>query len=77
MVCVGVSRGAVVDVTAVHLRRRSIRLDPTVKLVGDGSLSYSDRAVHVYADDEGVVHIDAARSDEGLLMRNLRAKGVV
>ncbi len=69
LVCTSFQDGHPVDVTAVHKRRRDFQVDSRVTMRRSGELLFSAGMVHVYADDDGVVHVLPPRKDEGPLMR--------
>lgn len=74
-ICTAFQDGQPVDVTAVHRRRRDFRVDSRVPMKRSGVLLFSGAMVHVYADDAGVVHVLAPRTDAGPLMKLIDSEG--
>jgi hypothetical protein len=68
-VAAGVSAaGAPEDVFAIHGGRTVVQVHPGVDQVPAGPMSRTAKVVHVSSGDDGVVHINAHRTDLGPLL---------
>jgi hypothetical protein len=71
-VAVGVDASAKpLDVFAVHFRRTTVTVDPGVRMVNADTMQRSAGSVHVWADDNGEVHIKAPVSNLGSLVARI------
>lgn len=75
MIGTGFIDGRPVDVSAIHFRRETLDIDPSIRFEHhDANLRYAKDPAYVFADDSGVVHIHEATS-EGNLLLQLEAMG--
>jgi len=72
MVCCGVVNGRPIHGFAIHTRRRSMEIDPTIEWeAADSSSRYTKQMVIVSATSDGVVSIQSPPIDSGPLMAML------